>query len=192
MRPAVRPHSVANGPMASPRLSSWEVAYKTNWVWCPSDSRQSSVCPFSRVLPYAKACPLSHSAPLACAALRCRRRSLPTRQALARLMSLCSSSLPPPVKVKAPIVSLVPVDFQCWEPQSPFHIPGMNENVERRFPRASQFSGGTFPEMCGKKNDQSRRRRREDKKSAGRGAWNGEAGRRNLDSGAGAGGFWLG
>ena len=143
MRPAVRPHSVANGPMASPRLSSWEVAYKTNWVWCLGDSRQSSVCPFSRVLPYAKACPLSHSAPLACvcAVLRCRRRSLPTRQAQARLMSLCSSSLPPPVKVKAPIFSLVPVDFQCWEPQSPFHIPGRNENVERRFPRASKFSG---------------------------------------------------
>ena len=103
--------------------------------------------------------------------------------------------LPPPVKVKAPIFSLVPVDFQCWEPQSPFHIPGRNENVERRFPRASKFSGREhFQKSVEKKNDQSRRRRSKERirKALGEGAWNGEAGRRNLDSGAGAGGFWLG
>ena len=184
--------------MASPRLSSWEVAYKTNWVWCPGDSRQSSVCPFSRVLPYAKACPLSHSAPLACAVLCCALPSSlsPTqgKRSLAWWVFAPPVCLPPPVKVKAPIFSLVPVDFQCWEPHSPFHIPGMNENVERRFPRANFPEKGTFPEKCGKKKWERKRRRseREDKKSAGRGAWNGEAGRRNLDSGAGAGGFWLG
>ena len=154
-----------NGPMASPRLSSWEVAYKTNWVWCPSDSRQCSVFPFSRVLPYAKACPLSHSAPSrACAALRCRRRSLPTRQALARLMSLCSSSLPPPVKVKAPIFSLVPVDFQCWEPQSPFHIPGMNGTLrddfrEQIFQKREHFQKSVEKKMSARAQKKAKRKR---------------------------------